>query len=155
MKAPRSFIAGRVRHGFTLIELLVVLVIAGVVGGLSAGKFHAIMIQQRVARAATAVQNDLESAFATAARNRRPIRIRWSSSSLQVTVTDRSGANVYRRTNLGRDSYGLTAADVNVSDTPVDVYPNGLADDTLMITFSVENVTKRVRMSRAGLVTIQ
>ena len=31
----------------------------------------------------------------------------------------------------------------------------GLANDTLLITLSVESVTKRIRMSRAGLVQIQ
>src|SRR4051812_35642797 len=95
------------RRGFTLLELVVVLMIAGVVGSISVGRVHAIMVQQRAIRAATTIQNDIESAFAMAGRNRQPIRISWDASRMQMLVTNRAGTRVFRRTGLGRDAYGL------------------------------------------------
>jgi len=145
----------RSRRGFSLLEITVAMVIVGLTSAASAGKVHDIMIQQRVARAATAMRNDLEGAFALAVRNRRPIRISWDATAMQLGVTDRAGTTAYRHTNVGRDAYGLTSSAVSFSRSPVEVYPNGLANDTLTITLSTGGVTKRVRMSRAGLVLIQ
>src|SRR5205085_2037663 len=119
-----------------------------------AGRIHDLIIQQRVARAATAVQNDLEAAFAIAGRNRHPVRIVWDSTARQLGLTDRAGTTAYRHTGLGKDPYGLTGNGVSFSRSPVEVYPNGLANDTLIITFTAPNITRRVRMSRSGLVQI-
>jgi prepilin-type N-terminal cleavage/methylation domain-containing protein len=143
------------RSGFTLLELMVVVMIMGVVGTMSAGRFHALIVHQRITRAASAVQNDLEAAFATAGRNRRPVRIQWDAASRQLNVTDRLGTRTYRHTGLGGDPYGLKYGVVSVSRSPVEIYPTGMANDTLLITISLENTTKSVRMSRAGIVQIQ
>jgi prepilin-type N-terminal cleavage/methylation domain-containing protein len=143
------------RAGFTLLELMVVVVIMGVVGTMSAGRIHALIIHQRITRAASSVQNDLEAAFATSSRNRRPVRIAWDAASRQLNVTDRAGTNTYRHTNLGREPYGLTSGAVTVSSASVEVFPTGLANDSLVVTISLENITKRVHMSRAGMVQIK
>jgi prepilin-type N-terminal cleavage/methylation domain-containing protein len=143
------------RAGFSLLELLIVLMIVGVISGLSAGRIHAIIVQARVARAATSLQTDLEAAFAIANRNRRPVRIAWSTSSMQMRVTDRSGSVFYRRTPLGRDAYGFTSSNVSFSSSPIEVFPNGLANDTLTITLTAESNTRKIRMSRAGMVLVQ
>lgn len=142
------------RRGVTLLELMVVVSIMGVVGAMSAGRIRELMIQQRVGRAASVVQNDLEAAFTTAGRNRRPVRIVWDAGTRQLQLTDRNGTRVYRRTTLGNDPYGLPAGAVTVSQSPVEVFPTGLASDTLVVTFSVGKTTKKIRMSRAGLVQI-
>jgi prepilin-type N-terminal cleavage/methylation domain-containing protein len=143
------------RTGFSLLELLIVLMIVGVVSALSAGRIHAIIVQQRVSRAATSLQSDLEAAFAIANRNRRPIRINWSTSSMQMQVTDRSGSIFYRRTPLGQDAYGFTTSNVTFSRSPIEVFPTGLANDTLMITLTAEGNTRKIRMTRAGMVLTQ
>lgn len=138
-----------------MIELLVVLTIIGITAAISAGRIHALMIQHRIARAATAVRNDVEGAFTIAIRNRKPTRITWNSATMQLAVTNRSGSTTYRHTALGRDSYGLTTNAVSFSSSPIEVYPNGMASDQLTITFQIENVSKTVRMSRAGLVEVK
>ena len=145
----------RQRRGFSLIELLVVVVIMGVVGLMSLGRIHTLMVQTRIQRAATTVQNNIETAFATAGRNRKPVRIAWDSASAKLDITDRNGTTHYRQTSLGIDPYGLGPGAVTFSRSPVEIYPGGLANDTLLITFRVENITKHVRMSRAGLVQIK
>ncbi len=145
----------RRRSGFSLLELAVVLMIAGVVGGLSVGRLRGVITEHQVARAATALQNDLEGAFAIAGRNRRPVRITWDATKMQMLVTDRLGTTVYRRTGLGRGAYGLSASGVTVSPSKIEIYPNGLATDELLVTLSSNQTTKRVKMTRAGLVQIQ
>ena len=145
----------RARRGFTILELIIVIVVAGVMMTVGFPKVHNIMVQQRVARASAAVQNTLEAAFAIAGRNRRPIRITWSSSTMQLAITDRAGTVFYRRTGLGQDPYGLKSTDVTVWQTPVEVYPNGLANSSDTITFSTGGVTKKLVMTRGGMVYIK
>ncbi len=105
----------RSRSGFTLLETVVVLVIVGITSSITVGKIHQLMLVTRIQRAATSVRNDMEGAFALAVRNRRPMRISWNSSTQQMTVTDRAGTTVFRRTNL---SWGRTASDRRTSASP-------------------------------------
>jgi len=131
------------------------MLIGGVVAKMSIGRIHDLMSQQRVSHAATAVQNDLEAAFQIAGRNRQPVRIAWDASVQQLEITDRAGTTFYRRTNLGRQAYGFASNSVTFSTWLVEVYPNGLANNSLLITLSSNGFTKRLRMSRAGLVQAQ
>jgi prepilin-type N-terminal cleavage/methylation domain-containing protein len=140
--------------GFTLLETLVVLVVVGVVSTISLGKFHTIMVQQRVQRAATVLQTDLQGAFSIANRNRTPVRISWDASNMRMLVTNRAGTTIYRRTPLGQ-AYGLASSNVAFSTSPIEIYPNGLANNTLDVTLSIESSTKHVLMSRAGMVRVQ
>ncbi len=141
--------------GFTLLELIVVIVVGGVLTAMASPRIRDLMAKQRVARAATALQNSLESAYAIASRNRRPIRIAWNASSMQMQVTDRAGTTVYRRVTIGADSYGLRSGDVTFSRSPIEIYPNGLANDTLLISVRSTNASRRVRMTRAGMVRVE
>ncbi len=142
-----------------MVEMISVVVVGGIMAAISAARIHDLVIQSRVSRAATAVENDLEGAFAIAVRDRRPVRISWNSGLLQLDVTDRAGTTYYRKTNLGQDEYGFTSGNVSFSRSPLEIYPNGLAGDTLNITLtatlSKSTITKQVRMSRAGLIQIQ
>jgi prepilin-type N-terminal cleavage/methylation domain-containing protein len=156
---PPRHVAIRVRRGgFTLIELLVVMTIVGLMAGISVGRIGNLVTQNRVMRAATAIRGDLETAFALAGRNRQPMRIQWVSGQMSLAVTDRSGTVSYRRTSLAGDAYRLGADQVSVSSSLVEVFPNGLATDTLSVRISVTRGTttfsRRVRMTRAGLVQV-
>jgi len=137
-----------------MLEMMVVIVIVGITGTITAGRVNALIVQSRIQRASTAVRNDLEAAFILAARNRRPIHIEWNSAKMQLVVMDRSDVTAFRRTTLGMGGYGLRSTDVGLSSSPIEVYPNGMASDTLNITFSRSGNVKRIRMSRTGLVQI-
>lgn len=143
------------RSGFTLIETMVVLVIIGVTSSITVGKVYQMMVWNRISRASTSVQNDLEAAFALAVRNRLPIRVSWASSAQQMSVTNRAGTTTFRRTNLDMGTFGLKSSDVSFSATRVEIFPDGLASDTLTITLSRSSITKRVRMTRTGMILIQ
>ena len=142
----------RARAGFSILELMVVMLIGGVMAKVSIGKIHDLMSQQRVVHAATAIQNDLEAAFQIAGRNRAPVRISWDATVQQLSITNRAGTTTFRKTTLGRQAYGFASNAVTVSTSPLEVYPNGLAADTLLVTISSNGFTKKLRMSRAGLV---
>jgi prepilin-type N-terminal cleavage/methylation domain-containing protein len=142
----------RLRRGFSILELITALVIIGVLASVSAGKVRDVMTQQRLYRASNNVQTNVEAAWALAARNRKPIRISWDSTNRQMKITDRAGTNTFRRTSFGQDPYGLMAGSIRFSTPMVEVFPDGLATDTLLITLSNFGVTKKVWVSRAGLV---
>ena len=142
----------RPRRGFSILELILVIVVVGILATISGGKVQEVMTQQRVYRASNVVQTNVEVAWALAARNRRPIRITWDSATRQMRVTDRAATTNFRRTSLGQDPYGLRPGSVTFSKPTLEVFPDGLADDTLLITLSSTGVTKRVWVSRAGLV---
>jgi prepilin-type N-terminal cleavage/methylation domain-containing protein len=151
----RKALQRRRRAGFTILEMMVVIVIVGITGTITAGRMHALIIQNRIQRASSAVRNDLEAAFAIAARNRRPIHIEWDASKMQLDVMNRADTTGFRRTTLGMDGYGLRPSDVSFSASPIEVYPNGMASTALTITFSRGGNVKVVNMSRTGLVQIQ
>ena len=150
---PRRFL--RARAGYTLVELAIVMMVGGVVSSISIGKVHALLSQQRVMHAATAIQNDLEAAFQIAGRNRKPVRIVWTPSTQQFSVADRTGSMFYRKTSLSQQAYGFTASSITCSTWSLDVYPNGFAADTMLITLNLNGVTKKLRMSRTGLVQVR
>ncbi len=136
------------------MELLIVMLIMGVMAQLSMGRVHALMNQQRVVHAASAIRNDLEAAFQIAARNRKPVQIKWDANTQQFIIGDRSGSMFYRKTNLSRQAYGFQNGEVTVSQSPLQVYPNGLAANELVITINSQGVKKIIKMSRAGLVQV-
>lgn len=138
-----------------MVESMLVLTVLGIVTSVSLGRLHQLLAEQRVARAATTIQGDVEAAFAIAGRNRRPIRIAWNASKMQLDVTDRSGTVSYRTLSLKSDAYALEPGSVTVSLTPLEIYPNGLAADTLLVSITGYKTNKRVRVSRAGLVQVQ
>jgi Tfp pilus assembly protein FimT len=135
-----------------LLELITVLVLVGVLTSVSFGKMRDVMTQQRLYRASNIVQTNVEAAWALAARNRRPVQISWDAVNRQMRVTDRGARTTFRRASLGQDPYGLPPGSVTFSKDTLEIYPNGLANDTLLITLSSTGQTKKVWVSRAGLV---
>lgn len=151
---PRPGHRARIRAGFSLIELLTVFVIAGILGMLSVGKISSTIQRTKLARASQAIQNDLQSAFAIAVRNRQPIRIVFDSTRMTFSITNRAQTLTFHKVGLGATSgYNLTSSNVSVyPSVPVEVYPNGLATDSMSVSFNYNGYQKRILMTRAGLV---
>jgi prepilin-type N-terminal cleavage/methylation domain-containing protein len=145
------------RFGFTIIEMLAVLVIIGLLVGISIGRISATITQQRLNRAAIALSGDLESAFSLAQRDRKPVTISFDTDSLELSIADAASGTVFRKTSLA--NFGLKPSDVTLSRTSVNVYPAGLAGDSLSITLSTTlgttTYSHRVRMTRGGLVQVK
>jgi prepilin-type N-terminal cleavage/methylation domain-containing protein len=143
------------RRGFSLLELLIVITMIGLISMISMGRTSSMMTQWRVARAAQAYGEELQSAFAIVGRDRKPVRITLDKVKMEVRLTNRDGSVIYRRRNIGKTSaYKLDPADVTASTPTVEVFPPGLAADTLSVTISRQGKLRRIRMLRGGLVQI-
>ena len=147
----------RRRSGFSLLELTVVLILVGIVTATAGPRISVMRSQQRVTRAASVVQTNLEKAFAVSTRNRAPMEIVWNSTTMKLSVTNRAGTMTYGELKLGSD-YGLKTGEVTASASNVEVYPNGLANGPLTITITTvrgsATYRKIVTMNRAGLVKV-
>ena len=146
------------RRGFTAIELVIVMVIAGIVAGLTASRMENFIMKQRVSKAALSVTNDIQQAFAIAGRNRRPIRIVVDTARMQIVITERPQTTIFRRTTFS-DEYKLKSSNVSFyPSTPLEIYPNGLASDTMWIRFRSairrDTTSRYVRVSRAGMIQV-
>ena len=137
-----------------MLELLTVLVIAGVISGLSIGKIGAYMTQQRVMRASASITNDLRQAFALAGRVRQPVRIVIDTTQMMLSITDRAQTSVMRQVSLASD-FGMHSSNITFyPSTPLEIYPNGLASDTMAITIQANGTSRYIRVSRAGMVQV-
>jgi prepilin-type N-terminal cleavage/methylation domain-containing protein len=143
------------RRGFSMLELLVVLVITGVVTGLSMSRFAALLAHERVAKATAGIANDIRAGFAIPGRIRRPVRIRVDTAAMQLVITDRAGSTTYRKTGFG-SRYNLNSSNVTYyPSSALEIYPNGFASDTMLITLTSAGNTQRVRVSKAGMIQIK
>ena len=128
----------------------------GVALAISLPKITRITNQAKLHRAAQAIQFDVQQAFAIAARNRAPIKVRWNSSKMVLEITNFAETMVYRQSGLGAGAgYGFTANEVSVAPPTLVVFPSGLASDTLVIALSRSGFSKTLRVSRAGMTRLQ
>jgi prepilin-type N-terminal cleavage/methylation domain-containing protein len=143
------------RRGFSLIELLIVISMIGLISMMAFGRTSAMMTQWRVTRAAQAYGEELQSAFAIVGRDRKPIRITLDRTNMELRLTDRAGTVIYRRRSLGPGSaYKLDSADITPTTRTLEVFPPGLAADSLSVVISRQGKFRRIRMLRGGLVQI-
>jgi prepilin-type N-terminal cleavage/methylation domain-containing protein len=144
----------RNRRGFTIMELLLVVSMIAILATMSLGKSSKILTGWRITRASQTMAEELQQAFALVGRNRRPVIIQFRSDSMTLYMKGRTGI-IYRRRYFGINSeYKLKSTDVDFSTTSLEVYPPGLAADSLSIVISGGGVAKRIRMLRGGLVQI-
>ena len=144
------------RRGFSLVELFTVLVIMLVVSGLSMSKFSAYLAHERVTKATVGLADDLRMAFAVPGRIRRPVRIWCDTARMQMLVTDRGQTTTYRKTAFG-SRYNLKASNVTYypSSAWIEIYPNGFASDTMVITLSSNGYTRSLKVSKGGMVQVR
>ena len=141
------------RRGFSLIELLVVIVIVSIAMTATLPRIGAVTNQTKVQRANQALQQDVQQAWAIAARNRAPTRLKFVSSSMQLQITNLAGNTVYKRTGYGTGGgYGLTSTELTMSPSTITVFPNGLASDTVAFTVSRSSYSRRFWVSKSGMV---
>jgi prepilin-type N-terminal cleavage/methylation domain-containing protein len=142
------------RRGFTMLEMTLVLTMIALIAMLSLGRLSQMVTGWRVARASQAFGEELQSAFALVGRNRKPLTIAYDTARMELRLVDRAGV-VYRRQSFGPLSeYQLTARDVAFSRASLEVYPPGLAADSLSFSITRPGASRRVRMLRGGLVQI-
>jgi prepilin-type N-terminal cleavage/methylation domain-containing protein len=150
---PLKFV--RLRSGFTLLEAMMVVIIMGMLAAVSYKQINVTIADQRVSRAAIEVSNQMQAAFALSMRDRKPMQITFDTAKVQFKIADRAG-NVFRVTGLA--GFNITSSNVTLSRATLEVYPVGLAQDSLSVTLTSsangKTFTRRVRMTRGGLVQV-
>ena len=143
------------RPGFSMIELLIVISMISLIAMMAMGRTGSMITQWRVARAAQAYSEEIQSAFAIVGRDRKPVLITLDKANMELRLTNRAGTIVYRRRNFGRTSaYTLDADDIAASSLNVLVFPPGLAADTMTVSIKRQGKFRRIRMLRGGLVQV-
>jgi len=144
----------RSREGFTITEVLIVLVIIGIVGGFAFMQVGAALASSRAQRAASVIASDLKLAHSLAGRQRQPVRISIDTANRVFRIRDyTTPSTVYVERYF--HSAGEYPIDVmQVTDTSLLVYPNGLAEGGITITVRALDERRTVQMTRAGLVRL-
>jgi prepilin-type N-terminal cleavage/methylation domain-containing protein len=147
------------RRGFTLLELLIVVVMMGALATIAVGKGATIMTGWRVKRAAQALSAEYQLGFALVGRNRKPVIIEYRADSMNVTIRSLPDVNgvttIFHRRNFGMDSeYKLVSTDIAFSTNSLQIFPPGLAADSLSVVIQKLGTARRVRLLRGGLVQI-
>ena len=72
-----------------------------------------------------------------------------------MTVTDRAQSTTYRKTAFG-SRYNLKSTNVAYypASSWVEIFPNGFASDTMVITLSSSGYTERIKVSKGGMVQV-
>lgn len=126
----------------------------GLIALLSAGRATSMMAGWRVSRGAQAFAEELQAAFALVGRNRKPVTISFDNTTMELKIADRSNV-IYRRRNFGMtSSYKFNPSDFTFSRSSVEVYPPGLAGDSLSVQITRNGAYRRIRMLRGGMVQI-
>ena len=149
----------RPRGGFTMIEMLIVFVVFGAVMLVSVRRVGDTLRRDRVAKVAAIVGSDFEQAFAIAARQRLPVRMKFSRVNKTFQIVDRNTQTlVYKKRSFATSGeYGLDSIQSN--HDYVDIMPNGLATDSTRLDLFIKTTggawyTKSVWASKGGLVTV-
>jgi prepilin-type N-terminal cleavage/methylation domain-containing protein len=141
------------RRGFTMVELGLTIVVISLLTAFSVPRIGPLLSRSRVNQIAAVVAADLETAFAIAGRQRRPVRLSCVCASVRYQVADRSDGTLrLSRTLSGDEESGVTA--LTFSTTPVDIFPSGIASSPLTVTISAGGYSRDIQMTTAGQVRI-
>jgi len=140
-----------------MIEMLVVFVVFAAAVMISIRSVGDTLKRDRLSKTAAMLSSDLEQSFALAARQRTPVRLLISSSTLTISVASKADTTFkYRSRNFGSGEFTLDYLTTN--DSLLDVMPNGLATDTLNLVIGIysggKSYSRTLRMTRAGLVRV-
>jgi hypothetical protein len=115
--------------------------------------------RDRTAKVAAIVGSDVEQAFAIAARQRVPVRMKFSRVNKTFQIVDRNTPTlIYKKRSFATSGeYGLDSIQSNHDN--IDIMPNGLATDSLHLDLFVKTTggawyTKTVYASKGGLVKV-
>lgn len=143
--------ASPVRSGFSMLEMLVVMIVVVLLIGIGVPKLARIIRHERVNRAAQVVAQDLQNGFATAGRQRAPVRLTFYPSTLSYVFTDRATGQMLSQRYLSSGTeYSLTA--LTSTANTVDVLPNGIGSTNFVVTVKNGDYERQVSATTAGFV---
>ncbi|MBM3907568.1 MAG: prepilin-type N-terminal cleavage/methylation domain-containing protein [Gemmatimonadetes bacterium] len=141
------------RDGFTAIEMLIVVVVIGVMAATVMPRISRIVAEERVRKLQGAVATDLELAFALASRQRKPVTVTYNIGTKTLNITNVANGTVLKSRYLGQSQTFSTTAVTFTPSAGITVFPAGLATAACTVTVSNGSFTRRIAVTRAGLVT--
>jgi hypothetical protein len=94
-------------------------------------------------------------AFAIVGRNRKPVRVSWDSTNVRFLITDRSDTLLFRTRPMGAETeFKLQKTMFSLSRPMVEIYPPGLAADSMNIHIVNGDQMRTISMQRGGLVQV-
>lgn len=137
-----------------MLEMLIVMIIISVLVGIAIPKMARIIRHERVNRAAQVLVQDLQNGFAMAGRQRAPVRLTFTPSTMTYVFSDRATGTVLqtRVMSTGAD-YSLTSMTVTPTNS-IDILPNGIGSTSFTVTLHNGDYSRPVFASTAGFVRI-
>ena len=153
MPLPRLLTAShsRNRAGFTLVESVIVIVVFGTMLSIGLPRANQGVRQRRVIAATNALDADIPNAFSLAARQRKPMWLRYDAASGELRVTDRAtGDTVFvRRALKGTSEFMLDT--VTMTPSSVQIFPNGTSSSAFTIRLANGSFVRQISVGRTGL----
>jgi type II secretion system protein H len=150
----RKYAKTRGLKGFSLFELLIVVVILGIAATMVGPAMSRIVRHQRVNRAAKIIVSDIENAFAVAARQRMPVRVKADAASRSYQFVDRATDSVLRIRAFYGDTSEYRLSSLTFTPTTFDVFPTGISSNPVTIDLANGDYAKRITVSTAGFVRL-
>ncbi|HKV73693.1 MAG TPA: prepilin-type N-terminal cleavage/methylation domain-containing protein [Gemmatimonadales bacterium] len=141
------------RRGFTLVEAAVVIVIFSILTAIMLPKVTPTVARVSATRAANIVAQDLEQGFTLAQRTGAPILLTGVPGQTGYTLTDRATGKVYSSRSFARGN-GLAVDSVQISPSPVTIFPSGYADAAATVTLWSRGSVRTITATRTGVVTL-
>ncbi|HEU4747241.1 MAG TPA: prepilin-type N-terminal cleavage/methylation domain-containing protein [Gemmatimonadaceae bacterium] len=151
---PRNFMSTYKAslRGFTVIELLMVIVIMGILAAMTGPHLSKIVRHNRVNRAATVITADLQNAFASAARQRAPVRISADAATKSYQFVDRKTGEVLRIRSFYGDTSEYRLTTLVFTPATIDVFPTGVSSSPVVVDLGNGNYSRRITASTAGFI---
>jgi len=143
------------RHGFSVIELIAVMAILGIMASFAGPALSRIVRHQRVNRAATVIASDLQNAFASAARERQPVRIQADATTASYQFIDRKTGTVLRIRTFYGDTSEYRLSKLVFTPSTVDVFPTGISSSAIVVDLGNGDYNKQITASTAGFIRIK
>lgn len=139
--------------GMTLTELLLVVVIVGIVTAAVLPRVARSREASTAKSVASVIGGDVEAAFSTAARSRRPMLFRCDCPNHKYEVADQTDGSIRLSRRLDSTT-NLMVDRLALSSTAVVIGPNGIASEAFVVDVGVGASSRRVTVSRTGQVRI-
>ena len=139
-------------RGFTIIELIIVVAIMSILAAMAGPWISKIVRHNRVNRAAMVITADLQNAFASAARQREPVRISADAATKSYQFVDRQTVKVLKIRSFYGDTSEYRLSKLVFTPAIIDVFPTGVSSAPVTVDLGNGDYTRRVTASTAGFI---